>query len=77
MFSPSKASLRAPIVLLSVLLVSIWPGAASFGIEAPAPPESSIPELAAILEAARENAPDLIEQDLLQKESDQRMAQAK
>lgn len=76
MFSPSKASLRAPLVLLSVSLLSIWPGAASFGIEAPAPPESSIPELAEILHAARENAPDLIEQDFLQKESHQRLKQA-
>jgi outer membrane protein TolC len=44
---------------------------------APTLPEKQLPELELILESARINAPDLIEQDLLETESDLRLKQAK
>ncbi|MEM1223594.1 MAG: TolC family protein [Verrucomicrobiota bacterium] len=43
----------------------------------PSRPEDLLPELAKILEAARQGAPSLIEQDFLKREADQRLKQAK
>ena len=77
MFSFKAAILRPRMFKLSLLIVSIWPCAVSFSTEAPAAPESSIPELAAILQAARVHAPDLINQAFINEEADARLKQAK
>jgi Outer membrane protein len=61
-------SLNASLLLCTTLTAA--------DLETPSRPEDSLPQLAMILNTARDNAPSLVEEDYLRKESDERLKQA-
>tara|TARA_B110000285_G_C15129197_1_gene622340 strand:+ start:733 stop:2082 length:1350 start_codon:yes stop_codon:yes gene_type:complete len=77
MFHLKNAITPKSILKRSLLFASIWPCALSYSAETPLLPENRMPELAAILKAARIHAPDLIEQELIREEAEARLKQAK
>lgn len=58
-------------------MLAAWQPAALIANQAPAPIEDSLPELAAILDSAENQAPDLAQEALLQREAAKRLKQAK
>ena len=58
-------------------MLATWQPAALIANQAPAPIEDSLPELAAILDSAENQAPDLAQEALLQREAAKRLKQAK